>query len=113
MPHDVQRTARIIRRYAFKPQHAPYAPRGRRALGLSRRICRPLCALSGACGSVQVVGLAWGERVMHIIGSMTFKDEKNDLSLTLEVMSRPARYSMWHGLAAVLAVNWARHRPTL
>ncbi len=97
VPHDVQRTARIIRRYAFKPRHAPYAPRGRRALGLSRRICRPLCALSGACDSVQVVGLAWGERVMHIIGSMTFKDEKNDLSLTLEVMSRPARYSMWHG----------------
>ena len=82
---------------------------GRRALGLSRRICRPLCALSGACDFVQVVGLAWGERVMHIIGSMTFKDEKNDLSLTLEVMSHPARYSMWHSLASVLAVNWARH----
>jgi hypothetical protein len=97
VPHDVQRTARIIRRYAFKPRHAPYAPRSRRALGLSRRICQPLCALSGACDFVQVVGLAWGERVMHIIGSMTFKDEKNDLSLTLEVMSHPARYSMRHG----------------
>ena len=75
----------------------------------------PLCALSGACGSVQVVGLAWGERVMHIIGSMTFKDEKNDLSLTLEVMSRPARYSMWHGpcRCTCCELGTARHRPTL
>jgi hypothetical protein len=40
------------------------------------------------------MGLAWGERVMHIIGTMTFKDEKNDLSLVLEVLARPPRWGL-------------------
>ena len=50
----------------------------------------------------QVHGLAWGERIMHIVGTMSFRDEKNDLQLHLE-FTPPAAKKTWTGAALGLA----------
>jgi hypothetical protein len=59
------------------------------------------CKITFTMPPMLVTGMAWGERVMHIVGTMVFRDEKNDLSLELEFTPPPPKKT-WGGTAVSL-----------